>query len=129
MYCNYSKDKFGNELTFIKPAWDTTLKPDQYGEDKSLSFHLNQIETLYKHLIDCGWSAQQARMILPSCLKTEVCMTGFAHDWKYLLDLRLFGKTGKAHPDMINLMEKLKATAEAAGIWEDIIMCQSKFDK
>ena len=129
-YCNYSKDKFGKELTFVKPAWDTTLKPDQFEEDKSLSFFLSEVEALYNHLINnCGWTPQQARMILPNCLKTEICMTGFVSDWRFFFDLRYFGKTGKPHPDMELLATKAKTEFMRAGLWKEIMVQPSKFDK
>lgn len=107
-YCNYSKDKFGNELTFIEPSWDMTLSPDEYGEDNSLKFLLANIETEYNHLInDCGWKPQQARMILPNSIKTELVMTGFVSDWHHFFDLRALGTTGAPHPDAKALAEPL----------------------
>lgn len=129
-YCNYSKDKFGKELTFVKPAWDTTLKPDQFGEDRSLPFFLSEAEALYNHLINnCGWTPQQARMILPNCLKTEICMTGFASDWRFFFDLRYYGETGKPHPDMELLASKARSEFVKAGLWDNIMACPTKFDK
>lgn len=107
-YCNYSKDKFGGELTFIEPSWDMTLKPSDYGEDRSLPFLLSNIEIEYNHLInDCGWKPQQARMILPNCIKTELVMTGFTSDWNHFFDLRARGTTGAPHPDAKALAEPL----------------------
>lgn len=70
----------------------------------------------------------QARDVLPNATKTELIMTGFSSDWRYLLDLRLFNKTGKSHPDMLNLMEKLRYEALEAGIWYDIMKYPSKFE-
>lgn len=129
-YCNYSKDKFGKELTFVKPAWDTTLKPDQFGEDRSLPFFLSEAEALYNHLTNnCGWTPQQARMILPNCLKTEICMTGFALDWRFFFDLRYYGETGKPHPDMELLASKARSEFMKAGLWDNIMACPTKFDK
>lgn len=129
-YCNYSKDKFGKELTFMKPAWDTTLKPDQFGEDRSLPFFLSEAEALYNRLINnCGWTPQQARMILPNCLKTEICMTGFASDWRFFFDLRYYGETGKPHPDMELLASKARSEFMKAGLWDNIMACPTKFDK
>ena len=71
---------------------------------------------------------QQARDVLPNATKTELIMTGFASDWRYLLDLRLFEKTGKVHPDMLDLMQKLQKVMQEAGIWEDIMKYSSKFN-
>jgi hypothetical protein len=55
-------------------------------------------------------------------------MTGFASDWKHVLDLRLFEKTGAVHPDMLNLMQKAKKAMQEADIWEDIMSKPSKFE-
>jgi thymidylate synthase ThyX len=70
---------------------------------------------------------QQARDVLPNATKTELIMTGFASDWKFLMDLRLFEKTGKVHPDMLDLMQKALGAMQVAGIWKDIMSKQSKF--
>ena len=121
-YCNYSKGKYGEELTFIEPSWGM----DALMRDTFLS-HLSDAESHYLALIDQGWKAEQARQVLPLATKTELIMTGFSSDWRYLLDLRLFGKTGNPHPDMINLMEKLRFEALEAGIWHDIMKYPSKF--
>ena len=91
-YCNYSKDKFGNELTFIKPSW--------YTSHGGFERFLNSTEELYISLLDQGKTPQEARAILPNCLKTEICVTGFEDDWEHFLNLRLIGTTGKPHPDM-----------------------------
>jgi thymidylate synthase (FAD) len=116
-YCNYSKDKFGNEITFISPVWDITLKPDSYGEDLSYTFFLNEVEILYKHLTnDCGWSAQQAREVLPLCTATEAVYTAFESDWKHFFDLRLRGTTGKPHPNMQELAELMHEQLKQKGI-------------
>jgi thymidylate synthase (FAD) len=128
-YCNFSKDKFGNEITFINPVWDITLKPDSYGEDLSYTFFLNEVEMLYKHLTnDCGWSAQQARTVLPLCTKTEAVYTAFESDWREWFAQRLFGKTGQPHPQIKQLAELIKQEFEKAGVWEGIMKYLSKYD-
>lgn len=114
-YCNYNKDKFDNELTFIIPSWD--IKLDESEEDKPVPYLLAHIEVKYKQLINNGWKPQQARMVLPNCIKTEIVMTGFVSDWKHFFDLRLFGKTGKPHPDMEVLADKARQEFTNAGIW------------
>lgn len=100
-YCNYSKDKFNNELTFIFPHW--LLNRDHDGFTKALK----DAEKYYFTLLDQGWTPQEARQVLPNALKTEICMTGFESDWKHFLDLRYFEVTGKAHPDMKELSTKI----------------------
>ena len=79
-------------------------------------------------MIGDGCTPQQARDVLPNATKTELIMTGFAYDWRHVMDLRLFGKTGAPHPDMIGLMQKAQKAMQEAGIWEDIISKPSKFN-
>lgn len=107
-YCNYTKDKFCNELTFIQPCWiDETYVPGNYdGSDEFIMFTelLENIESTYNFLINSGWKAQQAATILPQATKAEIIVTGFAKDWKHIFDLRAIGTTGKPHPQMEELM-------------------------
>ena len=129
-YCNYSKDKFGGELSLKMPdrsAWygKEESKGEAYWDMLRL---LDDIERVYLEAIKCGVQPQVARDILPNATKTEIVMTGFASDWRYLFDIRLFGKTGAPHPDMVDLMEKAKVEAEKNGIWNDIMSCPSKFE-
>lgn len=99
-YCNYTKDKFSNEITFIKPCWDFN------GNEKM--YYVNALETCeteYFQLIAKGWKPQQARSILPNSLKTELIMTGFISDWKHFFMLR----TAKgAHPQAQELAVPLE---------------------
>ena len=110
-YCNYSKDKFGNELTFIIPNWldipegnyeipafwdkEACKLMSKYAGDEntyaSIQTFLSGIglsEQQYLSLIEDGWKPQQARAILPNALKTELVMTGFVSDWKHFFFLR-----------------------------------------
>jgi len=102
-YCNYSKDKFGNELSFIEPLWvknaDTKTKKEFYN-------YLATVENNYMKLSK-DFKAQECRDILPLCTKTEIVVTGFIEDWKHLFDLRVLDKTGKAHPEMHRLLDSL----------------------
>lgn len=125
MYCNYSKDKFGNEITCILPPWlsESDLPKgfgytsDEWGslicefyyeateKGKSEGFNIEPVrnfvfalqtsEQLYFSLLKEGWKAQEARAILPNALKTELVMTGFESDWKHFFELRC---PGSAHP-------------------------------
>ena len=86
-YNNYSKDKFGNELTFIKPCWLTG------GMKSNLTYlewetTLQEIEKSYLMLTKNGWKAEEARSILPLSLKIELYMCGFAEDWEKFFELR-----------------------------------------
>lgn len=101
-YCNYSKDKFGNEITFIKPTWwhelGTTHKQD-------FEIFLEYCEEQYLEFMDQGWKPQQARQVLPNATKTELVMTGFESDWEGFFKLRC---SGTAHPDAQKLANELK---------------------
>lgn len=101
-YCNYSKDKFGKELTFIKPSW----WKEEDNEVATLYIQLwRNIENCYLTLIENGIKPQDARAILPNALKTEVVMTGFESDLDHFFELRC---AKAAHPDMQKLANELK---------------------
>ena len=117
-YCNYSKNKFNNELTFIKPCWtnipegnygdvfnpkepDITLAPNEY----AFIDILREIEKYYIGLTNNGWKAEQARNVLPLSLKTELYMCGFVEDWGQFFKLRT---ASNAHPQARELAIPLK---------------------
>lgn len=120
-YCNYSKDKFGNELTFIIPSWIDSIEPGTYEEDHkfpSMWGHDHWMEDIWFHsmarceedyitMVREYLTPQQARQILPNSLKTELVMTGFISDWQHFFDLRARGTTGAPHPDAKALAEPL----------------------
>lgn len=126
-YCNYAKDKFGNELTFVMPVWYDMAKYDSYKLNE-FDKYLDQAEKLYMFYIYCGMQPQEAREVLPLCTATEICHTAFASDWRHFFDLRLFAKTGNPHPNMLLLAQLMQAEAEKTGIWEDIMSKSSKFE-
>ena len=120
-YCNYSKDKFNNEITYILPSWCPYEEGD-YGilsnpkrknvGNKDGIFtefveSLQESEHKYFRLLHDGWKPQQARQVLPNALKTELVMTGFVSDWQNFFDLRAKGTTGAPHPDAKALAEPL----------------------
>ena len=102
-YCNYSKDKFGNEITFIYPCWlpDGDLSVEA---EECFKYALQKAEQSYFHLLQEGWLPQQARAVLPNSLKTELVMTGFVDDWKHFFFLR---DAAPAHPQARELAEPL----------------------
>lgn len=125
-YCNYSKDKFENEITYILPPWMDDLQVGVHDSkvivDETISYDWDTIgmdeqeiqevffmqslalsEVNYMDLLKHGWKAQEARNILPNALKTELVMTGFESDWKHFFDLRAYGVTGKPHPQASEL--------------------------
>jgi thymidylate synthase (FAD) len=93
-YCNYSKDKFGNEITFIKPCWcnipegdyDTpNYTPDRLprigAAESGLIDALQYAEYYYFFLLSEGWTPQQARSVLPLSIKSELISCGFEDVW------------------------------------------------
>jgi len=131
-YCNYTKGKFGNELTFIIPSWygkfsgfvDNTGHrkngtSDMY-TDKDFVDFLEDVEVNYKASITAGATPQEARQILPNATKTEIVMTGFVEDWIHFFNLRWKGTTGKPHPDMVILAKKALEEFEKANVKEII---------
>lgn len=107
-YCNYSKDDFGSEITFIIP---------EYLEYKSEGWNIwkesmKQAEDAYFKMLDFRLSPQQARAVLPNSLKTEVVMTANLREWRHFFKLRALGTTGKPHPQMLEvavpLLEDMK---------------------
>ena len=119
-YCLYSSNKFNNELTFIQPIWTYhqedgdygtlgNLKRKNVGNKDGVFFDfiksLQYAEHYYLTLVKQGWKAEQARNVLPLCLKTELYMCGFAEDWKKFFELRC---ASNAHPQAKELAIPLK---------------------
>lgn len=120
-YCNYSKDKFGNEITFIEPCW---LDSYNYNGNTYSNCFLTALEAAEASYFDLlkkwddkipdkryktgfrnnPWTPQQARAILPNSLKTELVMTGFISDWKHFFELR---DAASAHPQAQELAHPL----------------------
>ena len=92
-YCNYASDKFGGELTFIKPYFwnrDEVLYTVWYEM-------MSAIESTYLRMVRQGAKPERARSILPNSLATELIMTANLREWRHFLKLR----TAKdAHPQM-----------------------------
>lgn len=101
-YCNYSKDKFGNELTFIAPNWLDTSTPIAKLEWNEA---MQNTECSYILLLQEGWKPQQARSVLPLDTKTELIHTAFEDDWEDFFYLRC---SSAAHPMMQDLANKIK---------------------
>ncbi len=127
-YCNYSKAKFGNEISVNLPVWvrremeGTEWETLTDGEQVALSgqrlvelarkvadgtataidnwlFANVAAEKAYMNLVEMGHKAQEARVVLPLDTNTELVHTAFVSDWKHFFDLRAIGVTGMPHPD------------------------------
>jgi len=114
-YCNYSKSKFGGELTFIDLSQYLT-ESQRVQWELSLQFS----ETTYLALTQMGCSAQIARSVLPNSLKTEIVVTTNLREWRTIFKQRT---SEAAHPQMrelmIPLLKELKNTLPI--IFDDII--------
>ena len=118
-YCNYNKDKFGNELTFIRPYfWNDD--PDKYTVWEQI---MAQIESAYLKLIETGAAPDEARTVLPNSLKTEIVMTMNLREWRHFFVLRT---SPKAHSQMREItIPMLKAFREAIPvIFNDITVSE-----
>ncbi|MBQ2884985.1 MAG: FAD-dependent thymidylate synthase [Alphaproteobacteria bacterium] len=96
-YCNYGKDKFDNEIKFIKPC--------NIDEDSDLyafwEHTMRRIEMNYLHMAEHGATPDQMRMILPHSTAAEVCMTANIREWRHILDLRTKKMT---HPSIRQIL-------------------------
>ncbi|MDR0475732.1 MAG: FAD-dependent thymidylate synthase [Treponema sp.] len=114
-YCNYSKDKFGNELTMIRPYfWNND--PQKFAVWQET---MQLIEGSYNKLISLGALPDEARSILPNSLKTEIVVTMNLREWRHFFRLRA---SGRAHPQMreiaIPMLKKFRE--EIPVVFDDI---------
>lgn len=101
-YCNYIKDKFGNEITCLIPHFINEENELEFEEDLAI------MEGIYFKWIKKGYKAQDARGFLSLFTKSELVVTGFVTDWKHFFDLRTdIAKTGKPHPDLLQVTNPL----------------------
>lgn len=101
-YCNYSKGKFGGELTIIEPMKEIRDNPEAY--DRWL--HDTKVdEESYMWFVKQGISAQAARGRLPHAIKADIWMCAFEDEWQHIINLRKHGTTGAPHPQIKELME------------------------
>ena len=135
-YCAYDKCKFGNGITVSKLPWVPDVDPNDEGHgynegffNDNEIFHDNTIEEkytdnwtaidwffyglqicdlVYRKTRELGWTAQQAREILPLNTKTQVVHTAFVDDWEHFIDLRSNGVSGVPHPMAKELADEVK---------------------
>lgn len=115
-YCNYVNDKFGSEITVIKPY---------YLEEGSVAFEewkttCRRAEEAYVWLIQAGYSPQEARAVLPNSLKTELIMTANLREWRHFFRLRT---AAAAHPQMREVTVPLlrEVQRRIPVVFEDIV--------
>lgn len=114
-YCNYSKEKFGREITVIKPFYF------EEGSDVYKAWYAacKGAEDAYFLLLEAAYPPQEARCVLPTSLKTELVMTANVREWRHFLRLRT---APDAHPQMrevaIPLLRELQSVCPV--LFEDI---------
>lgn len=136
-YCKYTADKFGGNITVAKLPWidykndeseETNYEngfysdKELYNEDSNILnehfadgwsaidwflYGLQIANLVYSKCIQLGWTAQQAREILPLNTKTQVVHTAFVKDWQHFIDLRSNGVSGVPHPMIKELADKV----------------------
>lgn len=127
-YCNYSKNRFSHEITFIQPNWISDKDIENYHMDfgyftdqdtnhitavNRFISALKNAEYFYMELIKLGYKPQQARNILPLATKCDMVMTGFVSDWKHFFELR---DATSAHPQAQELAHSLHETFIQRGL-------------
>lgn len=116
-YCNYQKDKFGNEISVIKPHFYENEKLYNIWENSMLA-----AEIKYFEMIDADASPQQAREILPNSLKTEIIMTANIMEWIHFFNMRC---AINAHPEMQIVANKV---LEEFVIWQGLDATSNGYD-
>lgn len=141
-YCAYDKDKFSNQLTYTRPAWvseDSTIW-NAYGENNSPSditqeckaildgnkdweaddyyiFALKAAEYAYLKMRKLNVPAERCRQVLNLNTKTQAVYTAFDSDWQHFLRLRSDGVSGRPHPNIKLIADKIKQIAKEQNLW------------
>lgn len=105
-YCNYTKDKFSNSLTFIKP-----LRYQEF--QKVFDTYFQTVTDTYFELINKGAKPEEARAVLPNSLKASIMVSADLKEWKHIFSLRI---SPFAHPDISRVISKVKADMTDRGI-------------
>jgi len=129
-YCNYSDDRFGHEITVIRPCFFDEISDERAAEiirlyEENLKSGIYETFTprerqyidwyyaclcadeSYFEMLEDGATPQEARSVLPNSLKTEIVITANMREWRHILNLRAAGTTGKPHPQMLEVMVPL----------------------
>lgn len=109
-YCNYSLDKYGDEITVIEPCFfarpDGVDLPTEDWAEKYGAWRAacEEAEKAYFRLLDAKATPQQARDVLPTSTKSDIVMTANLREWRHIFNLRACDSTGPAHPQMKEVM-------------------------
>ena len=119
-YCNYSKDKFGHCVTYVKPAflsndvigeWECSIFNKEFGgyisnEGFFVENCLSNADNYFSAL-KMNWKPEQARTFLINALATDVVVTMNIRSWRHFFELRTLGTTGRPHPDMFKISKDM----------------------
>lgn len=107
-YCNYSHDKFGEEITVIDLAtgfhYDLTQEKDRLKYEEWQQA-MEDAERHYMRMLELGATPQEARSVLPNSTKTEIVVTMNMRSWRHFIEMRYFGVAGAPHPQMVEVAE------------------------
>jgi len=130
-YCNYSKDKFGNEITVIEPCFYDSIPKEEKDlciralrdpfDEEASKFIMDGVTNLHKRyakwyddcltseqdyldMLELGATPEEARSVLPHSLKTEIVVYTNMREWREIFKLRAAGEHGKPHPQMLEVM-------------------------
>lgn len=123
-YCNYSQDKFGNEITVVRPCffWMGTVAYDEWFEACAIA------EQKYFSLLAMGMKPEEARDVLPISTMTKLVMTANLREWRHFFKLRAVGATGKPHPQMLQvtvpLLNEFKKRIPV--VFDDLVVEETK---
>ena len=124
-FCNYSKGKFGEEITIIEPCfWEKDRTEEDNIKHDYWIDACEMAEAMYFQLLKYGATAQEARDVLPTSVKADIIMTTNIREWIHILELRALGTTGKPHPQMEEVMVPL-AKDLASGLLSDFTCIDS----
>lgn len=107
-YCNYASERLGGEIQVIKPYYITGAYDENYSENmdefnpwNEFYWAVDEAEVRYLRMIESGMRPEEARCVLPMCLKTEIVVTANYREWRNIFKLRT---PVAAHPQMRELM-------------------------
>ena len=135
-YCNYSKGKFGNTVTYIdiRNGMRRDASVQKLGAETQMVIYQEWIsacadaEMHYMRMLDMGASPQIARSVLSKSTKSELVVTRNVREWRHLFRLRALGEPGKPHPQMqevaLPLLETLAEFLPA--LFSDLMPAEQK---
>lgn len=107
-YCNYTADKFSNQISCIDLATGFHYDMNDDADRKKWEIWQSAMESAEKHyfaLIEAGAKPEEARSVLPNSLKTEIVMTMDLREWRHFIRLR---GSRAAHPQIAEITAQIR---------------------